>query len=137
MRRYLLTAAALLLAGSGAFGQYRNVAPAGGYGPYSRPGLSPYLNLIRGGDPAANYYLGVIPERDRRALGAQLSGQLLDLEEREGSAFGGPRDTKMDPILPGTGHPTYFLNYSTYFNFTPARPSGQPQPALGGQRRTR
>ena len=30
------------------------------------PPLSPYLNLLRGGDPAANYFLGVRPEQQRR-----------------------------------------------------------------------
>src|SRR5688500_606325 len=40
--------------------------------PYSRPALSPYLNLLRGGDPAANYYLGVLTEYDRRFQQAKI-----------------------------------------------------------------
>ena len=36
------------------------------YGPGFRPALSPYLNLLRGGDISSNYYLGVNPEFQRR-----------------------------------------------------------------------
>src|SRR5207247_6563256 len=42
-------------------GSYRSMG--GGFG---RPGLSPYLNMLRGGSPAANYYLGVVPEFERQ-----------------------------------------------------------------------
>jgi hypothetical protein len=31
--------------------------------PYGGPPLSPYQNLQRGGDPASNFYLGVVPDR--------------------------------------------------------------------------
>jgi hypothetical protein len=85
--------------------------------PYSRPALSPYLNLLRGGDPAANYYLGVLTEYDRRY--------------RE-SRIGMPTDTQppyfFDPVvddradvevrdrqLPPTGHSSGFMIYQAYF----------------------
>ena len=35
--------------------------------PITSPALSPYLNMLRGGNPAANYYLGVVPEQQRRS----------------------------------------------------------------------
>jgi len=39
------------------------------------PALSPYLNLVRGGNPAVNYYLGVLTEFDRRAFEGQMLAQ--------------------------------------------------------------
>jgi hypothetical protein len=47
--------------------------------PQNTPLLSPYLNLLRGGNPAANYYLGVVPERARRANEAQLGSTVNQL----------------------------------------------------------
>src|SRR5215813_2177101 len=56
----------------------------GGFAPYNppQPQLSPYLNLLRGGDPSANYFLGVVPERERRRNDALFRGSILDLEQR-------------------------------------------------------
>ena len=82
--------------------------------PYARPQLSPYLNLLRGGSPSANYYLGVIPERDRRRNERALGTAVQDLERRgETPALPGE---DLVPRLPSTGHPAYFMNYATYFN---------------------
>src|ERR1700733_13231450 len=54
------------------------------YGNYGRsgPALSPWLNLTRGGNPAANYFLGVLPEMDYRANKAVVNSTLTDLERR-------------------------------------------------------
>src|SRR5262249_41541275 len=51
---------------------------------FTRPGpsLSPYLNLLRGGNPAANYYLGVVPEVERRNTAAAFSAGIYDLSQR-------------------------------------------------------
>jgi hypothetical protein len=81
---------------------------------YARPGLSPYLNLLRGGSPAANYFLGVVPERERRATSAQYGTAILDLERR---AAPSPAIDELVPELPSTGHPTGFLNYGNYYGF--------------------
>src|SRR5262245_28146673 len=54
--------------------------------PVGRPGLSPYLNLLRGGNPAANYYLGVVPEAERRFNARQFSTAITDLEQRTATA---------------------------------------------------
>src|SRR5262245_61056897 len=85
--------------------------------PYSRPALSPYLNLLRGGDPAANYYLGVLTEYDRRYresriglptdpqqpyLGDPMLDDRADVEVRERQ-------------LPPTGHSSGFMIYNAYF----------------------
>src|SRR5262249_37736731 len=54
------------------------------FAPYNRPQpqLSPYLNLLRGGDPASNYYLGVVPERERRRNDVLFRSAIVDLEQR-------------------------------------------------------
>jgi hypothetical protein len=118
-----------------AFAQPQRYNPASTYGPFSRPALSPYLNLIRGGDPAANYYLGVVPERDRRANTVQFGAQLLDLEARSDAASRAAPEPDI-PQLGATGHPAYFLNYSSYYNFAGAGRPAQPAAApLRGQRR--
>ncbi|HXG10885.1 MAG TPA: hypothetical protein VNK04_14090 [Gemmataceae bacterium] len=103
--------------------------------PYQRPTLSPYLNLLRGGNVAANYYLGVIPDIRQRALNAQYSSALLDLERRTERVE--PTTDELLPPLPSTGHPTYFLNYGPYYNLGGPRVSPVPisRPlALSGRR---
>ncbi len=82
--------------------------------PYARPQLSPYLNLLRGGSPSANYYLGVVPERDRRRFERNFGTAVQDLTRRVETPAQ-PGEELVRP-LPSTGHPTYFLNYSTYYN---------------------
>jgi hypothetical protein len=90
------------------------------YDVYSRPYLSPYLNLLRGGDPAANYYLGVLPEMQRRAFLNRYLEDFQYLYQRTNQN----RDLLEDQLfreplirtLPPTGHPTGFMNYGTYFN---------------------
>ncbi len=134
-RAFLASAAVLLLSVSASFAQgSRYGGQPSNYGPYSRPALSPALNLIRGGDPAANYYLGVIPERDRRATGIQYGAELQELDQRM-SRTNGDRGGDL-PRLGPTGHSTFFLNHSTYYNFGGSRaaPSGPP---AATQRRTR
>jgi hypothetical protein len=99
------------------------------YGPGYQTQLSPYLNFLRGGDPAANYFLGVIPEFQRRENAAQFRSQIAGLqlqiaplltpeqiiEERE-------KPKKLAP----SGHASAFGYYGTYFNQVPglARPGG-------------
>src|SRR5579859_8050945 len=50
--------------------------------PYYQPPLSPYLNFLRGGNAAANYYLGVLPEFRQRSLNAQYGAQLQYMNQR-------------------------------------------------------
>src|SRR5258708_5352915 len=54
--------------------------------PYGSPRLSPYLNLLRGGTnpaaPAANYFIGTIPEIERRANVRQFSNAILGLDRQ-------------------------------------------------------
>lgn len=72
MRSLLLAVVATLVSTQAATAQtlYNPNPPISA--PYSRPALSPYFNLLRGGDPAANYYLGVLTEYDRRFRESQI-----------------------------------------------------------------
>jgi hypothetical protein len=102
----------LLLAPVAFAQQYPNYRP--GYGP-SRPQLSPYLELLRGGNRAANYYLGVVPEVERRRNAQEFGTAIQDLERRSETAAPTTGGDVLPPLA-GTGHATYFLNYSSYFN---------------------
>src|SRR5262249_13009686 len=84
MRRHqlgwALALAGLLAVSAGSASAQYPRAPYGGS--QMNRGLSPYLNLIRGGDPAANYYLGTIPEQQRRYNAYQTRNALQDLDAR-------------------------------------------------------
>src|SRR5258708_13669176 len=75
----------LLVAGSV---HAQGYAPNYQFSPYARPNyvgsprpvLSPYLNLLRGGNPAANYFLGVLPEFERRANAYHFGTPIQDPE---------------------------------------------------------
>lgn len=102
----------------------------GGYSQYGygSPRLSPYLNLLRGGNTAANYYMGVVPEVERRANARLFSSQILDLNRR---LQGVEEEKDLFPRLSETGHPAGFMTYGPYFNMgTQRRPTtgaiGQP-----------
>ncbi len=73
----------------------------------SRPTTSPYLNLLRSGSSALNYYNLVRPEFEFRNAYQGLQGQLTQQQNvvRELSEEG----------LPVTGHATLFQNYSHYY----------------------
>jgi len=106
------------------------------YGPGFRPQLSPYLNLTGRNDPAVNYFLGTIPEFDRR-----YTKQLY------GSAIGGLETQALNPTSPAapdvdlftplatTGHPTTFQNTGGYFQNSQGRPlaAGQTQRPPGSR----
>jgi hypothetical protein len=114
-----LAAAAGLLTAGAAPAQYFNPALPGQplYGPGSRPMLSPYLDLTRGGIPAVNYYLGTIPEIQRRNNAQVFRSAILDLEART-STGAVPLLTEEEELLrplPSTGHPTAFGVSAGYF----------------------
>jgi hypothetical protein len=98
----------------------------GYYNPYlNQPRLSPYLNLARGSfnNPAINYYLGTLPEFERRAYQATSSYALRRLEQQQlGLAEEVSEDLQAE-VLP-TGHPAQFNNTYGYF----------PQTGPGGTR---
>src|SRR5215831_20604771 len=78
---------------------------------FTRPGpnLSPYLNLLRGGNPAANYYLGVVPEIERRSNAAAFSAGIQDLARRIEAPPSELSGEELFPTLPQTGHPVQFF----------------------------
>jgi hypothetical protein len=102
--------------------------------PYSqRPALSPFLNLLRGGDPAANYYLGVLPEVSNRNF--QKTYQNFAVDSYRNQLFLDDRLELDVPIrqLPPTGHTAGFMIYNNYYNvpnnrgFIPYNPRVGPQ----------
>lgn len=131
----------VLLAGStGAQNTYPYLPPQ--YGPGYQTPLSPWLNFLRGGDPAANYFLGVVPEfqrrQDRNVFRSQIQGlQILTAPLRNPSE----EREELPRTLWSTGHPTSFGNTASFFNSqgagmaggrpagagrAPASPAGRP-----------
>ena len=103
--------------------------------------LSPYLNLLRGGNNAVNYYYGVRPGTQPNAFAGMFGtgggGQrmtffpgadyLTDLLDE-------PRDaTRVNP----TGHPAGFNNTLNYFGPTSGQFFARGGQQQGGQRRGR
>jgi hypothetical protein len=107
--------------------------------PYIRPALSPYLNLLRGGDPAANYYLGVLPEYDRRYQTARFSQALQDLSTQVNlidRALEDPSDLGVSlQKLPPTGHSAGFMFNQGYYNIPNTRPYLPYNPNMSGMNR--
>jgi hypothetical protein len=93
---------------------------------FTRPGpnLSPYLNLLRGGNPAANYYLGVVPEVERRNNAAAFRAGIQDLAQRVENL---PEQDQVFTSLPQTGHPVQFFNLGAYFGTDPRLSGSQQQ----------
>lgn len=102
--------------------------------PAARQGqpLSPYLNLLRGGNNAVNYYYGVRP-----GSGAGYQGMMNQANAGPRQTFFPVVDTLADllseesrgaPRLPPTGHPVGFNNTMNYFGPGPsAARLGQPR----------
>jgi hypothetical protein len=112
MQRPTLATAAVLgllgfLAPAGAQAQ-PYIGPVGPpVNPYVRPPLSPYLNLLGGGNPAINYFGIVRPQQQFGLALGQLQQQVLMNQTALAS------DAAL--AIPTTGHPTRFMNYSHYF----------------------
>jgi len=102
--------------------------------------LSPYLNMLRGGNPAVNYFYGVRPAQNQGAYGAPFLGStgmygrqtffpnvdtLSELDETSSSAG-------MHP----TGHPFGFNNTLSYFGMMGAGQRNMNQSAMSGKKST-
>jgi hypothetical protein len=123
MRGYVLVGAAailgLALAAGPAAAQPPTPYARPGYGPGYRPSLSPYLNLARQNGivgPAVDYYLGTIPEFQRRANAQFFGAQIQALEARPPVVNLAPEDQDLFRPLKESGHPTAFGNTLSYFN---------------------
>lgn len=125
-RLVLVSSISLLLFSAGTASAQYGPRPRPNYGPGYQPGISPYLNLLRNGDPAINYYLGTVPEFQRRANASFFRSALIDLDQR---ATGGAQTDEERLAIPlaGSGHPTAFGNTSTYF--------GSSNPYVGAAQR--
>jgi hypothetical protein len=105
------------------------------YNPRTQP-LSPYLNLLRGGNAGVNYYYGVRPGTTGggAAFGA---GMVSPGGARTSFPFQYTEDDALllpEPgagyALPPAGHPTVFNNTMGYY---PGGPGGQrPRPGIMG-----
>lgn len=142
MTRFILAPLAVLfallaLSAAPAAAQYAYPIQPPRYGPGYTPLLSPWLNMLRGGDPAANYYLGVEPEfqrrQDRNIMYGQIQGMTNLLPARPQI-----REDEIDRPLASTGHATAFGYTGSYFGGgtqLPRTPSSPfPQRGLPGQR---
>jgi hypothetical protein len=113
----LATAALLLLALTTGRAHAQSLGPRipPQYGPGYRPALSPYLNLLRGGDQSANYFLGVQPEFQRREDRSNLLTRTRELEQRTGEI-----EDQEEQAIQGTASDfgdtrNYFTSPNTYF----------------------
>jgi hypothetical protein len=105
------------------YGQYYNpYSQQPGTNPGGAPRLSPYLNLLRNNNPAVNYYLGVVPEIDRRRFQRQTTSAITGLEQRLATPVLNPEDTDLAVAVSVTGHPAVFMNTATYFGGAGAVP---------------
>jgi hypothetical protein len=105
------------------------------WAPGGRPVLlNPYLNLIRGGDPSANYFLGTLAEFQRRQNAYTFRTDIEDLNARMRTAPEElPRPRPPVPsgtyaLLNNTGG--YFNNTSVYFPNAGVPPPSVSRPGV-------
>ena len=77
--------------------------------PRSQPVLSPWLNLANGGNPALNYFNGVIPQR---TFGNQINQLQTSVAANQQALLG----LQAASPLGTTGHTVTFLSFQQYFN---------------------
>lgn len=89
------------------------LAQGPGPSPPRRPALSPYLNLLRGGNSAVNYYGLVRPQNEFRAANNQLQNSVNRLQ----SEIDQTQALQQSGIsqLQATGHKSGFNTHRAYF----------------------
>lgn len=120
----------LLIVAAPAFAQ-----PTPPVGPNAnRPTVSPYLNLLRGGSPAINYFGIVRPELQMQQNLGQLQQQLNQANQN----MQGLAENLVpagEQVLPTTGHAVQFNNTLNYFNRMPGgsgvNTAGRPGMGMG------
>ena len=145
MTRYLIASAAALALTGAASAQYYQ--PPGAmpniYDPRNQP-LSPYLNLLRGGNPGVNYYYGVRPATvggTGQSLGAPFTAPGANRQLFFPQLASAPDPLELPTAGPGAGlppagHPVVFNNTGGYFPSGGARGAGRPGLAgIGAGRR--
>jgi hypothetical protein len=76
--------------------------------PFQTPPVSPYLNMLRGGNPGLNYYDLVRPQQDTRAALQRLQQQ---------QNLNATLPANADASISITGHPARFMNFSHYYYY--------------------
>jgi hypothetical protein len=74
----------------------------------TRPTVSPYISLGRGGNAGLNYFSIVRPTLDFRTQEDRQRQKLRDLDRRV-------EDVDREFSLPRSGHSTYFNTYSHFY----------------------
>ena len=124
----IAAAVAFAVAGTGT----ASAQPYSGGGGGNGPAASPYLNLLRGSNPAyLNYYGLVRPEQQSRAQGNQIQQQQMQLGTVSGSVVSLQQASRGGADLQ-TGHTFGFQTQRSYFMTTGfgANRGGQ---GIGGQ----
>ncbi len=113
MRRLIWSSLVALAAGGGAAAQAP--APPPGFGQAPRPQVSPYLNLLRSGNPGYLNYYGLVRPQQEFQQGLQgLQQEVGAVQSALGQPFGADLG-QQQPLLPGTGHRSGFLTSGGYF----------------------
>ncbi len=107
MRRLLLGSLVLLVSFPSMRAAGQGIQSGPPINPQLRPPISPYLNLLRGGNPAVNYYGLVRPQQD-------VQSSLQHLQQQATGAYS---YTTTGEAVTITGHPTRFMNYSHYYYY--------------------
>src|SRR5262249_40602016 len=132
VRMCLIIGCFVLATPAGSLAQVQNQNPLGGgatpyvpnyYNRNNQP-LSPYLNLLRGGNPAVNYFYGVRPGLMNGAFGSPFTGGGNNMMGRQtffpqiDTLYDLENTNPQDGIRP-TGHPFGFNNTLGYFGVSP------------------
>src|SRR5437660_1205113 len=105
----------LTLAGGVATAQYPFGFKNSQWGqPYTKPPVSPYVNLTRpGASPAFNYATLVQPQLKIQQNIQGLQNQVNTVQQSVGTLE--QQTLQGPPLLPATGHPVGFLTHKSYF----------------------
>lgn len=86
------------------------IGPSGPFQPTPRPIFSPWLQMLRGGLPAANYAMGVVPTFQAQAMGSRYSQPEVAVLRQP------PQEVEeLVPQLPVTGHAVMYMTYGYYY----------------------
>jgi hypothetical protein len=97
-------------------------------GPYGTGQMSPFLNMLRPGNPAVNYYGLVTPQIQANQQFGLLQQQTQQLTRVQQSLVAPP--TNQAQVV--TGHTTRFMQYGHYFQTTGVGRQGN-HPQAGNQ----
>jgi hypothetical protein len=81
------------------------------------PPVSPYLNLVRGNNPALGYYLGALPEFERQRFQNDVVSGLTGFELFAAGRAQQPLQVGDIPVLPQTGHLSAFQAFGSYYTY--------------------